>query len=151
METVRSSWLTLSRMPDAIAKLDEMSNAEGCPMTVLPECQVHFHLTDAAKLELEGFGEETADTIWSECYPTFDAALPVESPEHWTAEQRETVRHAVDGERERVTAAATPEPETELGRDMKKMVGASTTVVDRIVRREAGETLKKLKSPQKPH
>ena len=137
--------------PDAIVKLDEVANAEGCPITVLPECQVHFRLTDTAKLELEGFGEETDETIFSECYPTLQAVLPVESPEHWTAEQRDTVRHAVDGERERITAAATPEPETELGRDMKRMLGAPTEVVDRIVRQDAGETLRKLKSPKKPH
>ena len=30
----------------AIIKLDEMDNAEGCPLIKLDECQVHFRLTD---------------------------------------------------------------------------------------------------------
>lgn len=136
---------------DAIAKLDEVGNAEGCPVTLLPECQINFHLTDTGELLLEGLGEETADSIWSRCYPILDAALPDESPEQWTAEQRQAVRQAVIEERQRVAPDATPEPATELGRDMKKMLGAPTVVVDGIVSREAGEALKKLKSPSKPN
>ncbi len=136
---------------DAIAKLDEVGNAEGCPVTPLPECQINFHLTDEGELLLEGFGEETADSIWSRCYPILDAALPDESPEQWTADQRQAVQHAVTEERQRVTAGATPEPATELGRDMKKMLGAPTVVVDEIVSRGVGETLTQLKSPLKPH
>jgi len=35
---------------DAVEKLDEVANAEGCPMVELSEAQVHFALTDDGQL-----------------------------------------------------------------------------------------------------
>ena len=42
---------------DALIKLDEVANAEGCPLVRLDDFQVHFHLTDDGELALESFGE----------------------------------------------------------------------------------------------
>ena len=44
---------------DALIKLDEIANAEGCPLVRLDDFQVHFRLTDDGELTLEGFGEIT--------------------------------------------------------------------------------------------
>ena len=68
-----------------------------------------------------------------------------------TPEQATRVRGAVRQERERVRAAPVEEPETELGRDIKKQMGAPTALVDDIVRQGGEETLRKLKPPRKPH
>ena len=57
---------------DALIKLDEVDNAEGCPLVRLDDFQVHFHLTDDGELTLEGFGEVTDGDIWHICYPVFD-------------------------------------------------------------------------------
>ena len=69
----------------------------------------------------------------------------------FTPDQTERVREAVRRERDRVSPADVPEPETELGRDIKKQMGASTAVVDEIVRQGGEDTLRKLKPPRKPH
>ncbi len=135
----------------AIIKLDEVDNAEGCPLIRLDECQVHFRLTDDGQLELQSFGEETESEVWNFCYPVLDGVLTDKAPEHWSATEREAVRQAVSQERNRVSPADVPEPETELGRDIKKQMGASTAVVDEIVRQGGEETLRKLKPPRKPH
>ena len=37
---------------DAIIKLDEVANPEGCPLIPLQQFQVHFHLTDNGQLDL---------------------------------------------------------------------------------------------------
>ena len=124
---------------DAILKLDEVSNAEGCPLVQLREFQIHFHLTDDGELELENFGEETEAAIWKFCYPLLEEA---------TSEQR---REAVLQERRRVVAIPVDEPETELGRDIKKQMGAPTALVDEMIRQEGEDVLKNLKRPRKPH
>ena len=54
-------------------------------------------------------------------------------------------------ERERVRPEEVAEPKTELGRDIKKQMGAPTVLVDQVVREGGEETLRKLKPPRKPH
>ncbi len=58
---------------------------------------------------------------------------------------------AVRDERERVRPEEVEEPDTELGRDIKKQMGAPTVLVDRVVRKGGEETLRKLKPLRKPH
>ncbi len=136
---------------DAIIKLDEVVNAEGCPLIRLDECQVHFHLTDEGQLELESFGEETESGIWEFCYPVLDGVLPDKLPEHWSVPEREAVHQAVFQERARVRPVVVKEPETALGRDIKAKLGAPTALIDEIVRQGGEETLRKLRPPRKPH
>ena len=143
---------------DALIKLDEVSNAEGCPLVQLNDFQVHFHLTEDGELMLERLGEATEDAIWEFCYPVLDEAKGEIQEEQdalddstLTPEQARRVRGAVRQERERVRAAPVEEPETELGRDIKKQMGAPTALVDEIVRQGGEETLRKLKPPRKPH
>ena len=135
----------------AIIKLDELDNAEGCPLIRLDECQIHFRLTDEGQLELQSLGEETESGIWNFCYPVLDGVLTDKAPEQWSTIEREAVRQAVRQERDWVSPADVPEPETALGRDIKAKLGASTALVDEIVRQESKETLRKLKTPRKPH
>ena len=126
---------------DAIIKLDEVSNAEGCPLVQLDDFQVHFHLTDDCYFMLEGLGEVTADAVWEFCYPVLDGMKGEVQEEQdasddstLTPAQATRVRDAVRRERERVSAATVEEPETELGRDIKKQMGAPTALIDEVVR-----------------
>ena len=135
----------------AIIKLDELDNAEGCPLIRLEECQIHFRLTDEGRLELQSLGEETESGIWRFGYPLLDGVLPEKSPEDWSESEREAVHQAVGQERDRVRLADVTEPETALGRSIKAKLGAPTALVDEIVRQEGEETLRKLKPPRKPH
>ena len=142
----------------AIIKLDELANPEGCPLIPIQEFQVHFHLTDDGQLELETFGEETESEVWDFCYPVLEEVQMQVAEERdasgageFTQDQTERVRAAVRRERDRVTPMAVKEPETELGRNIKKQMGAPTVLVDQIVRQEGEDTLRKLKTPRKPH
>ena len=74
---------------DALIKLDEVANAEGCPLVQLDDFQVHFHLTDDGELALESFGEVTDEQVWEFCYPILDGVVPDAAPEQWSAQQRE--------------------------------------------------------------
>ncbi len=136
---------------DALIKLDEVANAEGCPLVRLDDFQVHFHLTDDGELTLESLGEVTEDALWEFCYPVLDGVVPDEAPEHWSAQQREAVRQAVLQERARVHPEEVAEPETALGRDIKRQMGAPSALVDEIVHQGGEEILRKLKRPRKPH
>lgn len=135
---------------DALIKLDEVANAEGCPLVQLDDFQAHFRLTDDGDLMLEGVGEVTEDTLWDFCYPVLDQVkgeiFGTPSPAEVTR-----IRQAVRDERERVRPEEAAEPETELGRDIKKQMGAPTVLVDRVVREGGEETLRTLKPPRKPH
>ena len=75
----------------------------------------------------------------------------LEAPKRWSAQQRKTVRQAVRQERARVHAEEVAEPETALGRDIKKQMGAPTALVDEIVRQGGEETLRQLPRPRTPH
>jgi hypothetical protein len=64
---------------EAIEHLDEVANAEGCPLVQLSHLQVHFTLTDEGRLALEGMGEATEDELFEFCYPELDGALALGS------------------------------------------------------------------------
>ncbi len=125
---------------DALIKLDEVDNAEGCPLVQLDDFQVHFRLTDDGELALESFGEVTEEEVWEFSYPILDGVVPDQAPEHWSAQQRTAVRQAVLQERARVHPEEVAEPETALGRDIKNQMGAPSVLVDEIVRQGGEET-----------
>jgi hypothetical protein len=127
---------------DAIERLDEVANAEGCPITELEDLQVHFTLTDEGTLALDGVGEAMEDEIFEFCYPELERALA----------EGEDVAGAVKQERSRgeVDDAVVPEPATELGRRAKEQMDMPTTLVDRIVSQTAKRQLKSFKSRGNP-
>ena len=55
--------------------LDEVDNAEGCPLTPLPDFMVHFGLSDEGKIEFDCFGEATEDVLFRLVYPVLDEAM----------------------------------------------------------------------------
>jgi len=48
---------------DAIVQLDQVGNAEDCPITQVRTFQLQFALTDRGELTLERFGEGTKSAI----------------------------------------------------------------------------------------
>ncbi len=143
---------------DALIKLDEVANAEGCPLVRLDDFQVHFRLTDDGELTLESLGEATEEAVWEFCYPVLDEVKGAVQEEQDasgigtpTPAQATRIRQAVRQERERVRPEKVAEPETALGRDIKKQTGAPTVLVDEMVRQEGEDVLKNLKRPRKPH
>lgn len=142
----------------AIEQLDEIANAEDCPVTRVPEFQVHLTLTDDGRVDFEGWGEATEDFVWKTLYPRLDEAWGIVRDEQektnnrtLTPEQQEKIRRAVQEERERVRHKNVTEPETEVGKDIKRMSDMPTSLVNRIVREGARERLKNFKPRGKRH
>jgi hypothetical protein len=127
---------------DAVEKLDEVANAEGCPMVELSEAQVHFALTDDGQLVLDGLGEDTGQDIFEFCYPVLGEALAAGTD----------VAGAVQIERDRgQDDRAEPEmPATELGRRTKAELDMPTSMVNRMVSKAAKRRLQSFKPPGKP-
>ncbi len=140
-------------------ELDQVANAEGCPIAQLRTFQVHFVLTDRGELTLEGFGEGTKEEIVSYAYPLLDAALGdaygdegYDSYESLPPDRRAAIASAVEQERGRIELdeTQTTEPQTELGRDVKSQTDMPTVLIDRMVREGATKRLKRFKGRGKP-
>lgn len=61
------------------------------------------------------------------------------------------MKEAVARERKRVRPKTVPEPKTSLGKEIKKQMGAPTSLVDKIVSSEGEKALKKFRPRGKPH
>jgi len=144
---------------DAIGELDQVGNAERCPITQLREFQVHFVLTDHGELALDGLGEGTREEVFSFAYPVLDEALShTDGDASTTASSNHgptrgaAIADAVEEERRRIEVDETriAEPQTELGRDIKSKTDMPTMLIDRAVRQRATKTLRHFKGRAKP-
>jgi hypothetical protein len=75
------SAVSASSKKDAIEQLDEVGNAGFPKLFTMKNFMVHFRLKDETDeiddfvpVELEGFGEETVDTLCDRVYPTYAEA-----------------------------------------------------------------------------
>src|ERR1700722_3762839 len=125
---------------EAIERLDEVANAEGCAIKRLEQLQVHFRLTDEGQLALDGVGEAMEDEIFEFCYPELEQAVA----------DGDDLTVAVNRERDRVQPAVVKAPETELGQRAKLELDMPTTLVDRIVSTAAKQRLKSFKPRGNP-
>jgi len=111
---------------------------------------IHFGLTDQGELELQGFGEVAEDQIFEKAYPMLEQAI-MDAPDGFNPEKPEgkaLVMEAVERERKRVRPKPVREPKTALGKEIKRQMGAPTSLVDKIVRREGQ---RKFRPRGKPH
>jgi hypothetical protein len=144
---------------EAIVELDQVGDAECCPLTPLRHFQVHFRLTDEGRLEFESLGEGTNEQFFALAYPVLERALAEVYQEMdsdqaaLTLEQQARIGAAVAQERERVRVnpAKVGEPETAIGQDIKRQTGMATPLVNRIVRETATQLLEDFKGRGKPH
>ena len=127
---------------DAVEKLDEVANAEGCPIIELSGAQVHFALTDDGELALDGLGDELEADIFECCYPDL-AQARLAGTHVAQAVARERAR--ADGDRVESDA-----PATEQGRQVKADLDMPTTLVNRIVSTAAKRRLRSFKPRGKP-
>lgn len=129
---------------EAIERLDEIDNAEGCPIERLEVFQAHFSLGDDGQLTLSGWGEETAHAVFASCYPALDAV---------DLNDETAVKAAVKQERQRVqiSQSTIEQPDTEIGRRVKQQTGMPTTLVNTLVKQTGRKHLKHLPIPRKPH
>jgi hypothetical protein len=130
---------------EAIIELDQVGNAEGCPLLPLREFQLHLQLTDEGTLEYEALGEGSKERFLSLAYPVLEKTLHElyaemeDDQETFTAEQQARIHAAVEQERQRVKLKREeiPAPETEMGSDIQRQTGMATRLVNRIVKDRA--------------
>ena len=144
---------------EAIIELDQVGNAEGCPITQVRTFQIQFALTDRGDLALERFGEGTKEDVISFAYPLLESALDdayrgegYENYEDLPPNRRAAIARAVEQERSPLDLeeTAATEPQTELGRDVKSRTDMPTILIDRLVRERATKALKTFKDRGKP-
>jgi hypothetical protein len=144
---------------DALIELDQVGNAEGCPLAELRTFQIHFALTDQGGLALESFGEDTKEELLAFAYPVLESALDEaygddghEGFESLPPDRQAAIASAVEQERSRVAAdeAATTDPQTKLGSELKGQTDLPTVLIDRLVRHRTTKSLKRFKGRGKP-
>jgi len=148
------SFVSARNKSKAVEALDEIDNAEGCPLSVVEDFMVHFRLEDDGSFEHEGFGEVTENTIWKE-YPildeTLDRVFQEVKGEPLTREDMQVIGEAVGKERERVKAKKVKQPATHLGQEIKKAMDVPTSMIEREIKKTAMEKLKEFKPKGKPN
>jgi hypothetical protein len=133
----------------ALEMLDEVANAEGLPLYAITDFMVHFRLTDEGIVELEEFGERFGNHVSERVHPIL-GELDV-SPYDAAPEDKARIKAAVQLERDRVKAAPVPEPDTELGKEIKSQTDLPTSLINRHIRTEARQVLRKIKPKGKPN
>ena len=139
---------------EAVELLDEIGNAEGCPLILLPTFMIHLRISDEGEVEFDSFCEATEHVLFELAYPLLNEALlniPTDEAGNPTPEGQTAVRDAVLKERNRVHLKKVKEPDTEWGREMKKTIRAPTRIIDRVIRESATKLLKRFPVKGKPN
>ena len=139
------SFVAARNKKEAIIALDEVGNAEASYIFKVEEFMLHLRLEDSGKLAFESFGEVSHFEIMTEAYPLLENLVQFAKP---SASQ---VRKAVQEERKRLKERAVEEPQTRVGRDIKRQLDAPTVLVDEIVGQEAKKRLRNFKQKGRPH
>ena len=135
---------------DAIERLDEFDNAEGCDIRRMNELLLDLHIDDEGELQLGQLGEGCENEIRRRAYPKLEEAwLSDELQEMAEAspEYRAKVREVVEQERTRLQGKKGRKvrpPKTELGKRIKEQSGAASVLVDRWVEEIGEDILDKL-------
>src|SRR6266566_8647460 len=81
------SAVSASSRAEALELLDEIGNADVADVFTAKRFMVHFHLKkqienaeDPVPVDLEGFGEETYDTLCDRVYPVYSSLGPITAP-----------------------------------------------------------------------
>ncbi len=148
------SFVSAADRQEAVETLDEIDNAEGCPLCVVEDFMVHFRLEEDGTFEFEGFGEVTAEVIWK-AYPILDKALDhvfgEVKGEPLTREHMQVIGEAVSKERGRVQPQEVKQPDTLLGQQIKDVMDAPTSIIDREIKKSTMDRLKEFKPKGKPN
>ena len=149
------SFVTAPNKDAAIEYLDEIGNADGSLLTAISNFMVHFELTSEGKLQFHSFGELVERTIFEKGFPLLDELLHskrLSGEDEPTPRDVALIRAAVAEEHKRLRGKRPRKvAQTEVGRSIAEEMDAPAQLVDNIVRRVAGERLKKFHPRGKPH
>ena len=133
------SFVMANNKEDAIFKLDEVGNAETCPLFKVTDFMINLELGDDGELHLSEnpFGALTQDAVSELAYPVLNE-LGLYPPQ-------KMLRQAVEKERTRLLPGPAPEPRSEAGRSVKEYTDAPTVVIERLQQAARAERMKKTK------
>ena len=139
------SFVAARNKEEAVLSLDEVGNAETSDIFPAPEFMLHLRLGDDGRLRFEGFGEVTESDIMPKAYPVLETLTEFPKP------SASSIRQAVRKERKRLEGRKGDEPETLIGKDVKKKLDAPAVLVNKMVREQAKKSLTNFKPKGKPH
>lgn len=139
------SFVAARNKKEVLIALDEVGNAETSDIFTVAEFMLHLRLEDNGKFSFQSFGEVAHFEIMTEAYPLLEALVELAKP---SASQ---VRTAVQEERKRLKERKVKEPQTQLGREIKRQLDAPTVLVNGILRQQAKKRLRNFKPTGKPH
>ncbi len=123
----------------ALIRLDEFGDPDQAELRELDDLLVNLRLTDHGELQVAQWGDTCQEEVFGWAYPELDAALlqrEREEEEPDCAAGEDSVLVAVERERERLEGrrkrADTPQPRSELGRQIQASIGAPTALADRL-------------------
>jgi hypothetical protein len=139
------SFVAARNKKEVVIALDEVGNAETSDIFTVAEFMLHLRLEDNGKLSFQSFGEVAHFEIMTEAYPLLETLVELAKP------SASLVRKAVQEERKRLKQRKVKEPQTQLGREIKRQLDAPTVLVNGILRQQAKKRLRNFKPTGKPH
>lgn len=131
---------------EAVERLDEFANFEGCPICELQDVMFLVDINDEGALTLAQLGEEMEGELRAFAYPLVEEVRNCDE----TAEDATLIRKAVEAERERVGRKRTMQPLTERGREVTHQLDLPASLVRKHERQVARTIVERTKVPSDP-
>jgi hypothetical protein len=130
---------------DAVERLDEFANFEGCPIRQLPDVMLLLDVDDDGEMALRQLGEEMEGSIRRFAYPLLERLV-----RSGQFEDQQLTRKAVSAERERVRRKSTAQPLTGRGREIKQQTDLPSSLIRKYEQQVTGAMLRRQKVPSHP-
>ena len=134
---------------EAVERLDEFANFEGCPIRELADVMLLLDVDDDGEIAVRYMGEQMEGAIRRFAYPSLEKLV-----RSGQFENRELTREAVRMERERVRKKDAPPPLTGRGREVKQQTDIPSSLIRKYERVAARAMLRRQRvpsDPRKPH
>jgi hypothetical protein len=130
---------------DAVERLDEFANFEGCPIRQLPDLMLLLDIDDEGEIVLRHLGEQMERSIRRFAYPSLERLA-----RSGQFDDREQARKAVRAERERVRRKSTPPPHTGRGREIQQQTDLPSSLIRKYERQVIRAMLRRQHVPSDP-
>ena len=129
----------------AVERLDEFANFEGCPIRELPDVMLLLDIDDEGEMALRLLGEEMEQLIRRFAYPLLERLT-----RNGQFDDGEQVRKAVRAERQRVRRKSTAPPRTGRGREIRQQTDLPSSLIRKYERQIMRTMLRRQHVPSDP-
>jgi hypothetical protein len=130
---------------DAVERLDEFANFEGCPIREVADVMLLLDIDDNGEMSVRHLGEEMEAAIRRFAYPQLERLM-----RSGQFDDREQIRNAVRAERERVQRKSTSTPLTGRGREIKQQTDLPSSIIRKYERQLIRAMLRRHHVPSDP-